>query len=97
MYSPYILAYLVSVNLEKETLIRTMATLYFIGSIIIYPMWIFNGLGTFNDLIWSAFLVLNCSICSALIHVVLLCKLIQVPTYFCFDDVIKTLFAVICS
>ena len=58
MYSPYILAYLVSINLEKETLIRTMATLYFIGSIIIYPMWIFNGLGTFNDLIWSAFLVL---------------------------------------
>ena len=58
MYSPYILAYLISINLEKETLIRTMATLYFIGSIIIYPMWISNGLGTFNDLIWSAFLVL---------------------------------------
>lgn len=58
MYSPYILAYLVSVNLEKETLIRTMATLYFIGSIIIYPIWIYNGLGTLNDLIWSAFLVL---------------------------------------
>ena len=57
MYSPYILAYLVSINLEKETLIRTMATLYFIGSIIIYPIWIYNGLGTFNDLIWSAFLV----------------------------------------
>ena len=51
------LAYLVSVNLEK-TLIRTMATLYFIGSIIIYPIWIYNGLGTLNDLIWSAFLVL---------------------------------------
>ena len=28
MYSPYILAYLVSTNLDKETLIRTMATMY---------------------------------------------------------------------
>ena len=58
MYSPYILAYLVSTNLKKESLIRTMATMYFIGSILIFPIWIYNGLGTNNDLIWSMFLVI---------------------------------------
>lgn len=57
MYSPYILAYLVSTNLEKEALIRTMATMYFIGSIFIFPIWIYNGLGTLNDLIWSCLLL----------------------------------------
>ena len=58
MYSPYILAYLISTNLEKESLIRTMATMYFIGSIFIFPIWIYNGLGTFSDLIWSSLLLL---------------------------------------
>ena len=57
MYSPYILAYLVSINLEKEVLIRTMATMYFIGSIFIFPIWIYNGLGTLSDLIWSGLLL----------------------------------------
>ena len=57
MYSPYILAYLVSTNLEKEALIRTMATMYFIGSIFIFPIWIYNGLGTLDDLIWSCLLL----------------------------------------
>ena len=57
MYSPYILAYLVSTNIEKEALIRTMATMYFIGSIFIFPIWIYNGLGTLNDLIWSCLLL----------------------------------------
>ena len=57
MYSPFILAYLVSTNLEKEALIRTMATMYFIGSIFIFPIWIYNGLGTLNDLIWSCLLL----------------------------------------
>ena len=57
MYSPYILAYLVSTNLEKEALIRTMATMYFIGSIFIFPIWIYNGLGTLSDLIWSSLLL----------------------------------------
>ena len=57
MYSPYILAYLVSTNLEKEALIRTMATMYFIGSIFIFPIWIYNGLGTLSDLIWSGLLL----------------------------------------
>ena len=58
MYSPYILAYLAGLKLEKEFLIRTMAIMYFIGSIIIYPMWIYNDLGTKNDFIISFFLVI---------------------------------------
>ncbi len=58
MYSPYILAYLVGLNLDKEFLIRTMAIMYFIGSIVIYPLWIYNGLGTINDLLMSFFLIM---------------------------------------
>lgn len=58
MYSPYILAYLVSTNLEKDTLIRTIATMYFLGSLIIFPLWFYNGLGTLQDIVWSIFLIL---------------------------------------
>ena len=58
MYSPYILAYLVSTNLEKDALIRTIATMYFLGSLIIFPLWFYNGLGTLQDIIWSILLVL---------------------------------------
>ena len=58
MYSPYILAYLVSTNLEKDALIRTIATMYFLGSLIIFPLWFYNGLGTFQDIIWSILLLL---------------------------------------
>ena len=57
MYAPYILCYLVSSNLAKEDLIRTIAAMYLIGSIIIFPIWIYNGLGTMNDLILSTFLL----------------------------------------
>jgi len=58
MYSPYILAYLVSTNLKKDALIRTIATMYFLGSLIIFPLWFYNGLGTLQDIIWSIFSVL---------------------------------------
>ena len=58
MYSPYILAYLVSTNLKKDALIRTIATMYFLGSLIIFPLWFYNGLGTLQDSIWSIFSVL---------------------------------------
>ena len=58
MYSPYILAYLVSTNLEKDILIRTIATMYFLGSLIIFPLWFYNGLGTLQDIIWSVLLVM---------------------------------------
>ena len=57
MYSPYILAYLVSTNLNKEALIRTIATMYFLGSLFIFPLWFYNGLGTIYDLIWSSFFI----------------------------------------
>ena len=58
MYSPYILAYLVSTNLQKEAMIRTIATMYFLGSLFIFPIWFYNGLGTIHDLIWSSFLLI---------------------------------------
>ena len=58
MYSPYILAYLVSTNLKKDALIRTIATMYFLGSLIIFPLWFYNGLGTLQDIIWSVLLVM---------------------------------------
>ena len=57
MYSPYILAYLVSTNLEKEALIRTIATMYFLGSLLIFPIWFYNGLGNINDIAWSFILL----------------------------------------
>ena len=58
MYSPYILAYLISSDLEKKTLIRTIATLYFCGSILIFPIWIYNGLSNINDLICRSLLLI---------------------------------------
>ncbi len=32
--------------------------MYFIGSLIIFPLWIYNGLGSKNDLIISFFLII---------------------------------------
>ena len=58
MYSPLIIAYLVSLNLEKEFFIRTIAAMYFLGSIILYPLLVYNGLGTVYDLLISAFLII---------------------------------------
>lgn len=57
MYAPLIISYLVSVNLEKEFFIRTVATMYFIGSLILYPFFIYNELGTMFDLLISLFLI----------------------------------------
>ena len=58
MYSPYILAYLISSDLEKKSLIRTIATLYFLGSILIFPIWIYNGFSNINELICSCLLLI---------------------------------------
>ena len=58
MYAPYILAYLISSDLKKNSLIRTIATLYFFGSILIFPIWIYKGLGSKDELIWSFLLLL---------------------------------------
>ena len=32
--------------------------MYFLGSLIIFPLWFYNGLGTFQDIIWSILLLL---------------------------------------
>ena len=32
--------------------------LYFCGSILIFPIWSYNGLGNINDLIWSCLLLI---------------------------------------
>ena len=58
MYSPLIIAYLVSLNLEKEFFIRTIAAMYFLGSVILYPLLVYNGLGSIYDLLISAFLII---------------------------------------
>ena len=57
MYAPYILCYLVSTDLNKDDLIRTIAAMYLIGSVVIFPIWIYNELGTINDLILSSLLL----------------------------------------
>ena len=57
-YGPPILTYLISVNLSKEFFIRTIATMYFIGSIPLYGSLLYHGLGTLNDLFISFFLII---------------------------------------
>ena len=39
-------------------LLLTIATMYFIGSLILYPFFIYNGLGTIYDLLVSALLII---------------------------------------
>ena len=56
-YGPPILTYLISVNLSKEFFIRTIATMYFIGSIPLYGSLLYHDLGTLNDLFVSLFLI----------------------------------------
>ena len=43
--------------MNKDDLIRTIAAMYFIGSVVIFPIWIYNELGTINDLILSSLLL----------------------------------------
>ena len=52
-YAPPIITFLVSLNLEKESFIRTTATMYFLTSIPLYSSLIFHGLGNFYDLLIS--------------------------------------------
>ena len=55
-YAPPIITFLVSLNLEKESFIRTTATMYFLASIPLYSSLIYHGLGNFFDLLISFFL-----------------------------------------
>ena len=57
-YGPPILTYLISVDLSKEFFIRTIATMYFIGSIPLYGSLLYHGLGTLTDLFISFFLII---------------------------------------
>ncbi len=55
-FGPPILAYLISVDLEKESFVRTISVMYFVGGVTLYSSLLYHGLGTLNDLYLSAFL-----------------------------------------
>ena len=57
-YGPPMLAYLVALKLKKETFIRVVSTMYFIGSFPLYGSLMYYGLGTINDLYFSLFLII---------------------------------------
>ena len=50
---PPLITFLVSLNLEKESFIRTTATMYFLASIPLYSSLIYHGLGNIYDLLIS--------------------------------------------
>ena len=52
------LAYLVAVKLPKETFVRTVSTMYFIGSFPLYGSLIFYGFATINDLLVNLLLII---------------------------------------
>jgi len=57
-YGPPMLAYLVATDLPKEKFIRTVSTMYFIGSFPLYGSLIYYGFATKQDLIVSAALII---------------------------------------
>ena len=57
-YGPPMLAYLVAANLPKEKFIRTVSTMYFIGSFPLYGSLIYYGFATKQDLIVSVALII---------------------------------------
>ena len=56
-YGPPMLAYLVAVDLPKEKFVRTVSTMYFIGSFPLYGSLIYYGFATKEDLIFSLILI----------------------------------------
>ena len=52
------LAYLVAVDLPKEKFVRTVSTMYFIGSFPLYGSLIYYGFATKEDLIFSLVLII---------------------------------------
>ena len=52
-YAPPIITFLVSLNLDKESFIRTTATMYLLASIPLYSSLIYHGLGNIYDLLIS--------------------------------------------
>ena len=57
-YGPPMLAYLVAVDLPKEKFVRTVSTMYFIGSFPLYGSLIYYGFATKEDLISSLILII---------------------------------------
>jgi len=57
-YGPPMLAYLVAVDLPKEKFVRTVSTMYFIGSFPLYGSLIYYGFATKEDLIFSLILIM---------------------------------------
>ncbi len=57
-YGPPMLAYLVALNLKKETFVRVVSTMYFIGSFPLYGSLMYYGIGTVNDLYFSILLII---------------------------------------
>ena len=58
VYGPPMLAYLVAVDLPKEKFVRTVSTMYFIGSFPLYGSLIYYGFATKQDLIMSLLLII---------------------------------------
>ena len=58
VYGPPMLAYLVAVDLPKEKFVRTVSTMYFIGSFPLYGSLIYYGFATKQDLIMSLILII---------------------------------------
>ena len=57
-YGPPMLAYLVASDLPKEKFVRTVSTMYFIGSFPLYGSLIYYGFATKEDIFMSIFLIL---------------------------------------
>ena len=57
-YGPPMLAYLVAADLPKEKFVRTVSTMYFIGSFPLYGSLIYYGFATSLDLIVSLILII---------------------------------------
>ncbi len=58
VYGPPMLAYLVAVDLPKEKFVRTVSTMYFIGSFPLYGSLIYYGFATKQDLVMSLLLII---------------------------------------
>ena len=57
-YGPPMLAYLVASDLPKEKFVRTVSTMYFVGSFPLYGSLIFYGFATKEDIFMSIFLII---------------------------------------
>ena len=56
-YGPPMLAYLVASDLPKEKFVRTVSTMYFVGSFPLYGSLIYYGFATKEDIFMSIFLI----------------------------------------